>query len=101
MDSPQPPDSLSGVLADWRVAPRRDPQFRASISARINAGPTTLPWAGYVRRHAGVFVGAMAVAIVAGAIGGHERARARAAAESAQLAAAYVQGLDARLMTMR
>ena len=43
--------------------------------------------------------GALALALVVGALSGRERARSRVAAESAQLAAAYVQGLDARSMT--
>lgn len=40
------------------------------------------------------------VAIALGAFTGREQARSRSAKESARLAAAYVQGLDARTMPM-
>ena len=43
----------------------------------------------------------MILAVVAGAVTGHERARARVAADSARLAAAYVEGLDARAIVGR
>jgi hypothetical protein len=43
-------------------------------------------------------VGALAVAGVGGALGGHDRARARADEDRARLASAYVAALDARLM---
>jgi hypothetical protein len=42
--------------------------------------------------------GALAVALVAGALGGHGSARARVDEDRARLASAYVAGLDARLM---
>ena len=100
MDAPQPPDPLSRTVAAWRVAPPRQPQFRGGVWARIEAGARALPWRVYARQHAAAVAGALAVAIVAGAFFGHGRARARAAFESAQLAAAYVQGLDARSMQM-
>ncbi len=101
MNAPQSNDSLSRVLKDWRVAPTRAPQFRADVWARIGAEPAALPWSTYARRHLGAVAGALALAVTVGALGGHERAQARAAAESAQLAAAYVQGLDARAMVMK
>jgi hypothetical protein len=44
--------------------------------------------------------GFLAFALVAGAVTGRERARARIQAESAQLATSYVDSLDARLMRM-
>jgi lipopolysaccharide biosynthesis regulator YciM len=43
--------------------------------------------------------GALAVALMAGAVGGHGSARARVEEDRARLASAYVAGLDARLMT--
>lgn len=101
MKAPHSSDSLSRVLKDWRVVPPRSPQFRADVWARIGAEPAALPWGTYARRHLGAVAGALALAVAVGALGGHERAQARAAAESAQLAAAYVQGLDARAMVMK
>lgn len=90
-------DSLPSVLASWRLQVRRDPDFRAAVRARIAAGPEALPWVGFVRQHAAWVGGALAVAVVAGALSGHGRARSEVAAERARLAAAYVDGLDARM----
>jgi hypothetical protein len=101
MDSPKTPDSLSRTLAGWQVDAPRNPQFRTAVWARIGRGGGALPWMIYLRQHAAPFAGALALAVVLGALGGRERARARVAAESAKLAAAYVQGLDARSMEMR
>ena len=101
MDSPKNPDSLSRTLAGWRLDVPRNPQFRAQVWARMTRDNAALPWMIYLRQHAAPFAGALALAIVFGALGGRERARARVAAESAQLAAAYVQALDARSMVMR
>ncbi len=98
MDPSRPNDSLSSTLASWRVTVPRDPQFRAAVWQRLESGGRALPWAVYVRRHAATVGGALALALVAGALTGHERARARVEADSARLAAAYVEGLDARLM---
>ncbi len=99
MDSPHLPDSLALTLAAWRVAPSRQPQFRSAVHARL--GGASLPWTLYARRHLAVVGGTLALGLVAGAFSGRESARSRVAAESAQLAAAYVQGLDARSMTGR
>jgi len=89
-------DTLDRVLNDWRVAPARNPQFRAEVWARIGAGAQ--PWSVYARRHGAMVAGALALAVVVGAVTGRERARAQTAADRAQLASAYVQGLDARSM---
>ena len=101
MKTTPPNDSLDRLLASWRVEAPRDPAFRARVGQRISAAPTSLAWAAYARRHAAMVGGALVLAVVAGAISGHERARARVAADTARLAAAYVEGLDARLMPGR
>ena len=93
------PDSLSPTLADWRLAPPRDPEFRAGVWARIG-GSRPVTWSAYVRRHAAAVGGVLVLAVAVGAFTGREQARNRRADESARLAAAYVQGLDARLMRM-
>lgn len=101
MDSSQPPDSLSRTLAAWRVAAPRNPQFRTAVWSRLGAGAAALPWAAFVRQHVVAVGGALVLAVAVGAVSGHERARTQVAADSARLAAAYVQGLDARVMPMR
>lgn len=101
MDSSQPPDPLSRTLATWQVAPPRQPEFRAAVWARIQAGTGAQPWAVYARRHVTAVSGALALAVAAGALGGQSWARSRVAAESARLAASYVDGLDARQLPPR
>ncbi len=100
--NPIPPaDSLSRTLAAWRMQPPRDPGFRAAVWGRIGAGRHSQPWAVYVRRHAAVVSGALALGGAVGALGGHERARSQVEADTARLAAAYVAELDARVMPVR
>jgi hypothetical protein len=91
-------ESLSRTLADWRVTPRRDPQFRTAVWARIEAARRALTWTGYLRRHAPAMAAALAVAVVLGAWIGREQARARVEADRNEIASAYVQALDARTM---
>src|SRR5690349_20279316 len=98
MDTPEFPPSLSRALADWRVTPSRNPQFRAAIRERIGPKGAAMSWQAYARRHGAALAGAVTLALVTGALLGRERAKARTAAESARLAAAYVQALDARSM---
>jgi len=98
MNSPR--DSLDQLLSAWRVQPRREPQFRTQVWARIVAARPTDSWAGYLRGHAAAVAGGLALALVLGAVGGRTQARARAAAESERLATSYVQALDARSMRM-
>lgn len=98
MISPGRSDSLPGALKDWRVSPQRDPQFRSSVWQRIEAGRREASWRGYARAHAGFVAGALAVALMAGGWAGREQARARAEADRATIATAYVRALDARAM---
>ena len=101
MNAPQSNDPLSRVLIEWRVAPPRTSEFRTDVWARIGARKEAESWIGYLRGHIAVVAGALALAVVVGAVGGRSQARALAAAESARLASAYVQGMDARAIVMR
>jgi hypothetical protein len=101
MNSPESPDPLSQTLAAWRIRAPRDPGFRAIVRARLSGQAGALPWSVYARQHAAAIGATLALAILVGAAGGYGRARSRIAAESAQLAATYVQALDARTMVMR
>lgn len=95
---PSETDRLSRALADWRVAPRRSPQFRATVWARIEAARRAPTWTGYLRAHGALVAGALAVAVIVGAWRGREQARERDATARAALVADYVHGLDARWM---
>ena len=100
MNEPQPPDSLARALREWRVTPTRNPQFRTDVRARIAAAGAVDSWSGYLRGHAVTVTAALMLAVVLGAVGGRSQARAQAAADSARLASAYVESLDARAMKM-
>lgn len=92
------PDPLPPLLASWRVEPLPDPGFRPAVAERLGSGGAGATWAAFARRRATLVVGALALATVGGALGGHGRARARVDEDRARLASAYVAGLDARLM---
>jgi hypothetical protein len=100
MSSPNPSDPLLRALTDWRIAPQRNPQFRAAVWQRIEAARRAPTWTGYVRAHSALVAGALMLAVVLGAWGGRERARARDAAARDALVAEYVHGLDARWMRL-
>ncbi|MBM3842255.1 MAG: hypothetical protein FJ397_03145 [Verrucomicrobia bacterium] len=92
------PDPLPPLLASWRVEPSANPGFRRAVRERLGAGVAGATWAAFARRRAPLVAGAFAVALIGGAVGGHDRARARVDEDRARLASAYVAGLDARLM---
>ncbi|ACB74840.1 hypothetical protein [Opitutus terrae] len=98
MKSPEQNDLFADVLADWRVQPPRDPNFRAAVWARIAATSRGLSWAGYARTHLAALAGALALALLLGGWAGREQARSVVAADRAEIAATYVQTLDARAM---
>ena len=100
MTLPDSKDSLARALADWRVVAPRHPQFRSAVWARIEGARRVPTWSSYVRGHATLVAGALALAVVFGAVTGRGQARARVEAESRQLAASYVEALDARTMRM-
>lgn len=98
MNSSDSDKSLSRMLADWRVTPPRDPQFRTTVWARIGAARQVPSWTDFVRLHTPALAGALAVAIVLGAWIGREQARSRVEADRDEIAREYVQALDARTM---
>jgi hypothetical protein len=100
MSSSNPNESLARTLAEWRVAPSRNPQFRTDVWARIEAARHAPSWTGYVRAHGALVAGALMLALVLGGWTGRERARERDAAARAALVTEYVHGLDARWMRL-
>lgn len=101
MKSPEQNDGLSEVLADWRLTPRRDANFRAAVWARIGAARQALSWTGYARAHLPALAGAVALALLLGGLAGRGQARAVVEADRAEIARAYIQTLDARAMWRR
>jgi hypothetical protein len=100
MESHDSDQIISRALEQWRVTPRSNPSFRAAVWSRIEAVRGDLSWSGYARAHAAVLGGALALALALGGWVGRETARSRVDADRAEIASAYVQALDARLMTM-
>lgn len=100
MNASKPDDPLSRTLADWRVTPQRNPQFRTAVHARLEAARRVPSWAGYVRLHAAPVGAALVVALVVGGLIGRSEARARVEAEREAMVSSYVQALDARTMRM-
>ena len=94
------PDPLDSLLAKWRVQPSSQHQFRVAVWQRIAVAGQPVNWARFARAHPALVSGALGAALVVGAWTGREQARAHAATESSRLAAAYVQSLDARTMTL-
>ena len=100
MSFSDPNETLSSALAGWRVAPRRNPQFRTAVWARIEATRLAPTWTGYLRAHGALVASALALAVVLGAWRGREQAREREAQARVALIADYVHGLDARWMRL-
>ena len=97
MDPTPPRDPLDTALAHWRVRPARNPQFRTSVSQRINAA-ARLTWSTYLRGHlVGWSVAAMLALVTAG-WGGRAMAQARLDAGREAMVVSYLSGLDPRVM---
>jgi len=92
------PDPLPPLLAAWRVEPALNPRPRGAVRNRLGAAAAGVTWAAFARRQSALVGGALAAALVAGALVGYGSARARVNEDRARLASAYVAGLDARLM---
>jgi hypothetical protein len=99
MSSPDPHESLSRVLSHWRVIPARQPDFRTGVWARL-AAARPASWTAFARGHPAMVAGALAVAVIFGAMAGRDQARMRVAADNDRIARSYVESLDARLMRM-
>lgn len=98
MNLPESPRPSPELLNAWRVTPGRDPEFRTQVWRRIAARQGGSGWPAYLRAHAMPATGLLAVALVAGAWAGHDRARDQAEARRDAMVTAYVQSLDARVM---
>lgn len=90
-------DPLSRALSTWRIAPPRDPQFRAAVWARLQAARDQR-WVSYVRHHATASFAAFALAVVAGGWLGQWQAHRLAAQDRETLALTYLSAIDARVI---
>lgn len=101
MNSREPERFLPEAMADWRIKPQPDPNFRATVWARISARRQAPSFGHYVRAHGSLVASAFAVALLIGGWVGREQARTRLSHDRAEIVSAYVQALDARTMPMR
>jgi hypothetical protein len=96
MNLPEPNDPLSRTLAEWRVEPKADPNFRPAVWQRIRqrSGET---WSTYVQAHLAAWsVVAVVAAMVAG-WAGMSAGRSRLAQEREAMVVSYLVELDPRV----
>ena len=98
MDPTPPRDSLADALHQWRVQPPREPNFRASVTQRIDQA-VRLTWSSYLRGHlVGWSIATMLALVVAG-WSGQAMAQARLDASRDAMVISYLSGLDPRVIT--
>lgn len=97
MNPSDPHPSVSQTLAEWRLSPTTDPQFRPAVWQRIQrrSGET---WTGYVRAHLIGWSVAGGLAVVAAGWTGHSLAQANLNTEREQMAVSYLGNLDPRVL---
>jgi hypothetical protein len=96
MNSSDPHDSLSGTLADWRVQPKADPNFRPAVWQRIRQ-KTHETWATYVRAHLAAWsIAAFATVVIAG-VAGVSAGRAELSDQRETMVVSYLVELDPRV----
>jgi len=86
---------LSEVLAEWRITPTQNPQFRTRVRARIDT-PASVQWMAYLRANLAPCAVAASLILTAGAWLGHMQAEREVQKDREILAAAYLASIDAR-----
>ena len=96
MNSSDPNDPVSRALADWRVQPRTDPNFRPAVWQRIRqrSGET---WATYVRTRVAVWSVAALLTVTAAGWAGIVAGRSQLDAKRNAMVVAYLVDLDPRV----
>ena len=90
-------DPLSRTLAEWRVHPAADPDFRPAVWQRIKQNsPET--WTSYMRAHLLGWSLLAAVAVVGAGWTGHSVAQAKLEDSREKMVVAYLGNLDPRVM---
>jgi len=89
--------SLSRQLADWRVTPPLNPNFRAAVWQRIQSR-TRETWSAYVRAHLVGWSVAAGVAVAVAGWTGRSIAQAKLEAGREKMVVSYLVDLDPRVM---
>lgn len=90
------PDPLNPLLASWRVEPRRDSHFRASVLEAIGQ-EASQNFGSYLRHHAALTAGTAAMVVFAAGWVGHVQGQKQTLRDRDLLAQAYLGSIDARL----
>ncbi|HYD85420.1 MAG TPA: hypothetical protein VEA63_15245 [Opitutus sp.] len=96
MNSLEPDDTLARALADWRIRPPANPNFRPAVWQRLRQR-TRETWSGYVRAHASAWVLIAALTLTASGWAGLSAGKAKLAAERDAMVTAYLVELDPRV----
>ena len=96
MNSSDPNDPVSSALANWRVQPHADPNFRPAVWQRIRerSGET---WATYVRAHIAAWSVAAVLTLTVAGWAGVSVGRAQLDAKREAMVVAYLVELDPRV----
>jgi len=100
MNTPRNDSDLPGLLQQWQVSPVHSAHFSSDVWRSIDVRRQRESWAGFAKGHPAMLAALIIVATIAGGWGGMESARSRVEHQSSAMADAYVQGMDARQMTM-
>ncbi len=90
------PDPLSRHLAEWRVTPPADPEFRPAVWQRIRQR-TRETWLGYVHGHLARWSFAAVLAVSAAGWIGYAVGEARLEAQRDAMVTHYLVELDPRV----
>lgn len=96
MNSLKSDDTLSRALADWRIRPPANPNFRPAVWQRLR-DRTHETWSGYLRARAPTWALIAALTITASGWAGLSAGKARLAAERDAMVVAYLVELDPRV----
>ena len=96
MNSPEPNDPISRALAEWRVEPKADPNFRPAVWQRIRQRSRET-WITYVQAHAAAWSVLAVVAVTAAGWIGVSAGRSRLAEQREAIVVAYLVELDPRV----
>src|SRR5688572_30405086 len=96
MNLSPPNDPVFRALAEWRVQPTADPEFRPAVWRRIHQRSRET-WATYIRGHLAAWSVAALMIVAASGWWGASAGKARLAAERDAMAIAYLVELDPRV----
>jgi hypothetical protein len=95
-NDPHENEALSRVLkTHWRVAPEKNPRFRADVWARIEARRSEpANWFGWLKQHTFSVGGIALIAVTLSIVGGNQLATAQADRVRDRMMARYAASID-------